>query len=144
MIKQLILLKIQNIMDTKVELLQWFTNFLIKSLLELILQVILLSLQINLLLKVKWIQAHNYQKNYTNQLLENLKNKNYSHLLEKIFGMSILRICSLYVNLIKEFVFFNVLLMFIVNMHGLFLWNTKKVLEELMLFKKTEMSPITN
>ena len=53
MIKQLILLKIRNIMDTKVELLQRFTNFLIKSLLELILQVILLSMQINLLLKVK-------------------------------------------------------------------------------------------
>ena len=53
MIKQLILLKIRNIMDTKVELLQRFTNFLIKSLLELILQVILLSMQINLLLRVK-------------------------------------------------------------------------------------------
>ena len=53
MIMQLILLKIQNIMDTNVELRQGFTNFLIKSFLELILQVKLLSTQINLLLKVK-------------------------------------------------------------------------------------------
>ena len=53
MIMQLILLKIQNIMDTNVELRQGLTNFLIKSFLELILQVKLLSTQINLLLKVK-------------------------------------------------------------------------------------------
>ena len=34
------------------------------------------------------------QKNYTNQLLENLKNEKYTHLLKKIFVVLILRICN--------------------------------------------------
>ena len=54
MIKNLILLKIQNMMEVKEALLQWFMNFLIKS---------LLRLQINLLplvvLKVKLCQTSN-------------------------------------------------------------------------------------
>ena len=54
MIKNLILLKIQNMMDVKEALLQWFMNFLIRN---------LLRLQINLLplvvLKVKLCQTSN-------------------------------------------------------------------------------------
>ena len=36
----------------------------------------------------------------------------------------------------KGFVFYYLLFIFIVNMHGLFLWNTKNVLPLLMFFKK--------
>ena len=38
---------------------------------------------------------------------------------------------------IKEFVFSYVLLSFIANLHGLFLWKIKKVLKLLTLFKKS-------
>ena len=55
-------------MDIKEALLQLFINILIKSL-----QVVML--------KVKLCQTDNQAKNYTNQLLENLKNKKYTHLL---------------------------------------------------------------
>ena len=55
-------------MDIKEALLQWFINILIKSF-----QVVML--------KVKLCQTSNQVKNYTNQLLENLKNEKYTHLL---------------------------------------------------------------
>ena len=57
LIKDLILLKIQNLMDIKKVLLQCFINFLIKVLLVAV-------------LKVKLSQNSNWQKNYTSQLLE--------------------------------------------------------------------------
>ena len=41
MIKHLILLKIQNMMDINVDLLQWSINFLIKKLLALVLKIIM-------------------------------------------------------------------------------------------------------
>ena len=49
----LILLKTQNMMNINVNLFQWFINFLFRTLLVLILQVVLLRVQINLLSKVK-------------------------------------------------------------------------------------------
>ena len=64
--------------DIKVAWLQWFINVLIKSL-----QVVLL--------KVKLCQTKNYLKNDTNQLLENLENKKYTHLLKIIFWVMILK-----------------------------------------------------
>ena len=68
-IKCLILLKANNMMDINVDLFQWFINFLIKSLLLVV------------VLKVNLCQTKNKLKNYTNQLLENLKNEKYTHLL---------------------------------------------------------------
>ena len=55
-----------------------FIHFLI-CLLVLVLEVVLL--------KVKLCQANNYQKNKTNQLLENLTNKKYINVLNTIFVM---------------------------------------------------------
>ena len=56
-------------------------TFMIKDLLALILQ--------EVLLKIKLFQTINYQKNYTNQLLENSKNENYTDLLKTIFRVLI-------------------------------------------------------
>ena len=72
--KALILLKIHNMMDNKKVLLHFFAKFLIKSLLAE-------------LLKVKLSQTINQQMNQKNQLLENLKNIEYIHLLEMTFGV---------------------------------------------------------
>ena len=66
-IKHSILLKIQNIREIIVDLLQWFTNFLIKTL-----QVVIL--------KVKLSKTKNHLKNYTNQLLEHLIKEECTHL----------------------------------------------------------------
>ena len=72
-IKDLILLKIRNMMGMKEALLQWSINILIKNL-----QVVLL--------KKKLCRTKNQLNNYTHQLLENLKNEKYTHLLQIIFG----------------------------------------------------------
>ena len=61
-VKQLVFLKIQNMMAIKEVLLQWFLNLLIRNLL------VVMS-------KVKFCQINNQQKHYTIQLLENLKNE---------------------------------------------------------------------
>ena len=53
--KHLILLKIQNMMDINADLLHWFINFLMKKLLVVVFRIFLIK---------------NYQKNYTNELLE--------------------------------------------------------------------------
>ena len=45
-------------------------------------------------LKMKLRQTKNQQKRYTKQLLENLKNENYTHLLKTIFEILILQICN--------------------------------------------------
>ena len=37
-----------------------------------------------MLLKVKLCQSKNYLKNYTNQILENLKNEKHIHILQKM------------------------------------------------------------
>ena len=66
-IKHSILLKIQNMREIIVDLLQWFTNFLIKTL-----QVVIL--------KVKQSKTKNHLKNYTNQLLENVIKEECTHL----------------------------------------------------------------
>ena len=43
-------------------------------------------------------------------------------------------------NLIQEFVFYNVLSIFLVNMYGLFSWKIKMELQLLILFKKCYMN----
>ena len=52
-----------------------------------------LHMQINLLLKANSFQTNNWLKNYTNQILENLKNEKFNHLLKTIFGVLIFWIC---------------------------------------------------
>ena len=73
-IKHLILLSIQNMMHINAYLLQWFINFLMKS----------LSL---MLLKAKLFRTKNWQQNYTNHLVEILEDEKYNNL--KIFGLLI-------------------------------------------------------
>ena len=100
MIEHVILLKIQSKMDIKVVFLLWFINFLIRN---------LLHFQINLLLNVVvlvLIKMNNWLKNCLNELLENLENVKCIHYLKTIFGVLILRICSSYLNLIKEYAFY--------------------------------------
>ena len=72
-------------------------------------------------LKLKSFITNNQQKTYTNQLLERLRKEKYIHLLQTIFWAQIEQIFDSFVNLLKEFNFYYVLLIFIANMHGLFL-----------------------
>ena len=53
--KDLILLNIQNMMDINADLPHWFINFWMKKLLVVVFRIFLIK---------------NYQKNYTNELLE--------------------------------------------------------------------------
>ena len=59
-------------------------------------------------IKTKVMQNEEIAKEYTNQLLENLKKEKYTYLLYTIFGTLILQ-----VNLIKDLDFYYVLLIFI-------------------------------
>ena len=71
----------QNMMDI---LLLWFINFLIKSPQEVVLLIIAIIITIIIMILSK---TCNYLKNYTNQLLENLKKiKIYSGLKDNIWG----------------------------------------------------------
>ena len=64
-------------MDVKEILLQWFINSLIKKLVVVV-------------LKMKICLIKNYQKNYTNQLLENLiKGKYHSPFIDNIWGANL-------------------------------------------------------
>ena len=73
-IKHLILLKIKTMIDIYVELPQRFINFLIKKRLVAV-------------LKMKILLIKNWQKNYTNQLLQNLIKEKYIHLLQTLFAV---------------------------------------------------------
>ena len=88
--KHLIFLKIQKMIDIKEVLLQWFINSLIKNLLAAV-------------LKMRKFQTKSQLKNNKNQLLENLIKTKYIHLLQIIFGVLILLISNQKANLIKEF-----------------------------------------
>ena len=98
-------------MDINVNLPQWFITFFHKSLLVLIFQVVLLHVENKSAIKSEFMLNQHpsnlaclakgfnrlqkfSQKNYTNQLLENLKNEKYTHLLKTIFVVLILRICN--------------------------------------------------
>ena len=80
-IKHLILLKIPKKMDIKEVLFQLFIKFSIKKLLAAV-------------LKIRIIQIKNWLKNYTNQLLENVRKEKNTHFLQAIFGVLILLICN--------------------------------------------------
>ena len=62
----------------------------------------------------------NYLKNYTNQLLENLKKKVYSGFRDNIGGADLADI-QLISKFNKDLDFYFVLLIFLANMLGLFL-----------------------
>ena len=80
-IKHLILLKILNMTDIKEGLLAWFTNFLIKKP-----QVALLMHMKIMIVLCTWL-CKNLLKNYTNQLLKNLKTRTvYSGFKDNIWG----------------------------------------------------------
>ena len=68
-----------------------------------------------------FLKIQNKQKNYTSQLLGNLKNEWHIYLTKTIFRVLILWIHHWSVNLIKDFAFYYLLLIFIVNINGLFL-----------------------
>ena len=71
-INRLILLKIQNMMDFNMDLLQCFISFLIKK-------------TSNWTVKTKLYLKKNYQNNYATQLLENLR-KVHSSFIDNIWG----------------------------------------------------------
>ena len=80
-VKHLKLQVIQN-MVVKEDKPQWFTSFVIKSLVEVVLT---LRSQINLLLG----QIINLQMNFIDRSLGNLRNEKFIHLLETIFWVLI-------------------------------------------------------
>ena len=96
--EHLALLKIQYLMDKKEVLIQRFTNFLKKSLLQLndqrpyLRQLQKANFLWFVVLRIKICQTKNALKYYTKQLSENLKNEKYTHLLWAIFGVLILPI----------------------------------------------------
>ena len=102
-------------MDTKEVLLQWFINFFDKK---------------SALLADKSASASGIKNEYMSNkelaedlhkpIIRKLKKERYTHLLKIIFGVLNWLICNCQANLIKEFVFYYVLLIFVVNMHGLF------------------------
>ena len=92
--------------DIEEVLRQWFINLLIKRLLVVI-------------LKIKIFLIKNQQKNYTNQLLGNLRRKKvHSLFIDNISGADL---ADMQLNLINNLGFCCVLLIFTVNMFGLFL-----------------------
>ena len=92
--------------DIEEVLRQWFINLLIKRLLVVI-------------LKIKIFLIKNQQKNYTNQLLGNLRRKKvHSFFIDNISGADL---ADMQLNLTKNLGFCCVLLIFTVNMFGLFL-----------------------
>ena len=78
-VSHLILLQIRIMMDINMTLHQCFIHFLIKILLVG-------------LIKVKFGQINNQSKNCTSQLIENLENEKYAHLLKATCGVLILLI----------------------------------------------------
>ena len=70
-------------------------------------------------LKLRIFQTKNQLKNYTNQLLGNLRKEKYTQLLQTIFVVLTL-LYAINRQFDKEFVFYYVLLIILVNMHGSF------------------------
>ena len=74
--------------------------------------------------------------NHTNQLLKNLKKEKVNSLFtDNVWGAD-LADTQLRGKSNKIICFYYVLLIFLVNMNGLFLWKIKKLLQSAMLFKK--------
>ena len=103
-------------MDIKEVLLLWFINFLIKSPLHLQLnqlKVVMLIMKLN--------KKSNWLKNYKSELLKNVKKEEFILHLKTIFGGADLTDMQLISKFNKGLDFYYVLLIFLVNMLGLFL-----------------------
>ena len=85
---------------------QWFTRFLIKNIVE----VVLLPSQII-----------NLQMNFIGRLLDDLRDEKFIHLLETIFGVLIWLIYNHQANATKELDIYWAQLICLVNIHALFL-----------------------
>ena len=69
-------------------------------------------------IKKESMQNEKLVKNYTYQLLENLRKQKYTHLLQTILRVLVLQICNWQVNLIKEFDFF----LCIIDIYSKYAW----------------------
>ena len=110
-------------MHTNMDFRHWLINLLIKILLVA-------------LLKMKTFLIKNQQKNYTNQLFENLIKEKYIQFLQTIFGAQIQQICSESVDLIKVLDFH-----YVIDIYSKYPWNTplkdKKGITITNAFQKT-------
>ena len=106
------LLKIRNMTNINMNLHQWSVNLLIKN------PLVVVS-------KLKMFLIKNQQKSYTKQLSKNSIKENYIQILLAILGSRFSRFNKTQqldlINLIKDLEFYYVLLIFIANIHGLFL-----------------------
>ena len=118
MVKDLILLKIQNMMSTKEVLLELFMNFL--------------NFYENFAgtSTHTWTGVNSEKQQLTDELqkwiIKNLKSVNHTNPLMTIYQVHIYLICSWKANMINEFNFYNAPLIIIVNWNGFFLWKIKK------------------
>ena len=101
------LLKIQNMMDIKEVLLLWFTSLLIEKP-----QVVALIIKLS--------KINNWLNNYTNQLLKKWKKRVHSLFKDNICGADLTDM-QLISKFNKGTRFCYVLLICLVNIHGLFL-----------------------
>ena len=94
------------------------------------------------ILKMKLFLIKNQEKNYTNQLLENLIKEKYDHLLLTVFGVQIQQIHSLISNFNKRFRF----ILFAIDIYSKYPRTIplKKVrITILMLLRKFQMNQNT-
>ena len=91
-----------------------------------------------LILEVKLCKIKNYLKNQINQVFENLKNENYTHLLKTIFGLLIFQICNQQVYLTK-----SVFLLCTIDIYSKYVWvvllKDKKDITITNAFQKNEL-----
>ena len=121
-IKHLVLLKTQNMMDIKGALLQWFQYFNKKTAGGAVKKVI----QNDEL-------AEELHKPITRKFT---KRKVYSPFIDNICSVDLANM-QLISKFNKRFQFLLCVNNIFIDMHGLFLWKTKKVLQLLTLFKKS-------
>ena len=109
----------QNMMVIQKDYFHWYTSFVMKNLLA----VVLLPCQII-----------NLQTNFTSRLLENLREV-YSPFRQNIWAVDLAgrELLSIYNRVVDNY---YVKLICLVNMHELFLWKAKKELVLLIYFKK--------
>ena len=89
---------------------------------------------------MKLYPIKNWLKNYTNQLLENLRKGKYTHLLQNIWGADLADM-----RLISKFNEGFKFLLCVIDIYSKYPWvatKIKKALQLLMLFKKPQMNLI--
>ena len=105
MLKYLILLKIQNMMDIKVDLLQWSINFWIKK-------------PPDIRNKNENISDQQLEEELRKPIIRKLKKRQYC--IDNIWGADIVGM-QLVIKLNKGVLFYYMLLIFLVSTYGLFL-----------------------